>query len=624
MMSLTASDRTAFASAAADKNLDAGATWVVNETTNLNSLSIAKGAAVKTPEGYSLTMTVDGVETPIKPGAYRGKIVLTITREITVNYNGTPYKLRAAIDVEDGKYAADTSVAAAVAAGKVTDSSAKDVKITSVGENFNGIIIRGDSKSSYSIVNPAINLVGHGGNDFAGVGAAIMTDGNSDVTVSNASIITDGSIRTAAVVRGKSTIHVNDSNIEVHNGALPEDYSFSWTNPSGALMQVPWMLGLTGTCRATNLIENGTAYYNNTHIKAQGWGALSVDDTKKVRLNATKCLIETIDSGYGAYSIGDCVDTFSACKINVADMALIMANETASGVFTEGTVVNSGRFGVMVHAGNYGLLTIDKGSIFNTKKAVIQVKSSFPSIVVDNAKLNSQSGVILQAIVNDDPNMAGAGMGGGPGGDQAGASGAGGGMPGGAGGKGAAPSGGAGGGGMPGATPAGGGAPDAAGGGMPGGAGAKADTKTDINATFKNMTLNGDIINSMTTLGEVVVTLERSAITGAITTAAAEHAVGKNGEKLVMKNETDLYYLIGEVKNTYCTTPDKYGVKVSLDGNSTWVVDKTSYLTGLTIAKGANVSAPKGYSVTMTVNGVNKAIDAGDYKGKIVLTVTKG
>jgi len=65
-------------------------------------------------------------------------------------------------------------------------------------------------------------------------------------------------------------------------------------------------------------------------------------------------------------------------------------------------------------------------------------------------------------------------------------------------------------------------------------------------------------------------------------------------------------------------------VKVSLYGDSTWVVDKTSYLNSLSIAKGAAITAPEGYSVTMTVNGVKKTIGAGTYKGKIVLTVNKG
>ena len=140
-------------------------------------------------------------------------------------------------------------------------------------------------------------------------------------------------------------------------------------------------------------------------------------------------------------------------------------------------------------------------------------------------------------------------------------------------------------------------------------------SRTEINATFKNVTLNGDIINSMTSKGDVVVSFENSAITGAITTATQ----APSGEK----PSKEKYYLIGEIKNTYCAVADKYGVKATIGNNSKWVVDKTSYLTGLTIADGASVTAPNGNSIAMTVDGAATPIKAGAYKGKIVITVTK-
>jgi len=614
-----------FAATAADKNLDAGSKWVVDKTVGLTGLTIGKGAVITAPEGYDVSMTVDGVETPVAAGAYKGKVVIEVTKNNITNYSGMgtskAYHYRAAVYVNNGKYAAENSVASAAVGGTVTDTSVKDVKITSVGDAFNGIIVTGDSKSSYSIINPVIKLTGNGVNDFAGFGAAIMTDGKAEVTIENARINNTGAIRTAIWVGGNSTTKINNSEIEVHNGTLPKTYGWSWTNGGGGtsgdvMMEVPWMLGLVGNNRATNAVGNGTVYYNNTHIKAQAWGALSTDACQNTKLYATNSHIEAVESGYGAYADG-ATDTFSKCIFDVKDYGLIMTGGT--GVFTDACVVNSGRFGVMFHGS--ANLTIDKGTVFNTKNAVIQVKGANPTIVVDNAKLNSESGVILQAMLNDDPNKSGGGGGG-----------AGGGMPGGAtggagGDKGGAPSAGGAGGGMPGGATGGaggdkGGAPSAGGagvGGMPGGAGGS----SNVTATFRNMTLNGDIVTSMTTNSDVVVNFEKATITGAITTATAVHSVGRNGEKLVMQDKTDLYYLIGEVKETYCATADKYGIKASLKANSTWVVSKTSYLTGLTVAEGCTISAPKGYSVTMTVDGVKKAIGAGDYKGKIVLTVTK-
>jgi hypothetical protein len=62
---------------------------------------------------------------------------------------------------------------------------------------------------------------------------------------------------------------------------------------------------------------------------------------------------------------------------------------------------------------------------------------------------------------------------------------------------------------------------------------------------------------------------------------------------------------------------------VSLDGRSTWVVNKTSYLTALWLAKGAQVVAPKGHRLSATVDGKDTALGAGDYQGAIVLKVEK-
>lgn len=40
--------------------------------------TIPEGATLIPPEGKTLTMTVDGAETPLLPGTYRGQVVLTV------------------------------------------------------------------------------------------------------------------------------------------------------------------------------------------------------------------------------------------------------------------------------------------------------------------------------------------------------------------------------------------------------------------------------------------------------------------------------------------------------------------------------------------------------------------
>ena len=61
------------------KNIASGTSWEVIETINVDKLTIAEGATIVAPEGKSLTMTVDGVETPIAAGSYKSKIALTVT-----------------------------------------------------------------------------------------------------------------------------------------------------------------------------------------------------------------------------------------------------------------------------------------------------------------------------------------------------------------------------------------------------------------------------------------------------------------------------------------------------------------------------------------------------------------
>jgi hypothetical protein len=580
------------ASSDAVKTVDAGTTWEVSEITRLTGLTIAPGAAVAATEGRLLTMTVDHVETGIGPGTWEGDIVLTPTAPIPMTdaMHGGEYKVRTAVYVEDGAVVEGKSVLSAVAGGEVTDTEATDLQIISVGDNFNGFVAKGES--TYALQKPKITLTGNGGNDFAGYGAAIATHGKADVTVNGASIITDGVIRTAVWTGGESTVRVNDSYIETGSPALPEGHLDPFTEGGKVMREVPFMLGLTGTCRSTNLLDKGSAYYTNTHIKAKGWGCLSVDAAEDVTLVATNCTIETVDSGYGAYTMGGSVDTFVGCTFNVADMAVVGTGGDC--VFTDGTVVNSRRFGVMYHGP--GDIVIDKGSEFNTESTAIQLKSPGHEVLVGSARLNPGNGILLQVMANDDPYTL---MG--------------------------PPAEGS-------ITPegelAGGGPPEE----MPGeDAPAEApsadgraprNTRSGTDAVFRNVTLAGDIFNSNTAAEPLNVALEKATVTGAISTATAVHALGPNGEPITMETPA-LYYLIGEVTNTPAPKPaDSNGLAVSLDGDSGWVVDETCYLTGLTLADGAIVTAPEGASVTMTVDGKVTPIGPGTYSGQIVLAVT--
>ena len=568
---------------AADANPFAnGATWTVDKTTALHSLTIPAGGTIAAAGGKSVTLTVDGVERPIAPGTYTGKVVVTVTDPIVVKYKALdPHQFRTAVYINNGRYDASRSVASAVATGQVSDSTASGVAVTSKGERFNGIIVTGDSK--YTIDNPVIDLTGNGGNDFAGYGAAIMSSGNAEVTVNNPKIRTKGAVRTAVFVGGHSVMHVNNADIYTSNGTLPSDYNFTIE------VGTPWMLGLSGNVRSTNLVDHGTVYYTNSHIVSQGWGAMSTDDSAVVRMYVKDSLIETIDSGYGAYSIGDSVDTFDHSTLNVADIGIIMAAQ-GSAVVTNGSVINSKRLGVMMHSGGGGgKLTIDKGSVVNSRLTAIEVKGMGTDILIDDAQIHAGNGILVQAMENDDPfmkKMMAGGMGMGP--------------------DGPTPTGAPGGSGpVVGVQDPGAGAP---GGGMP------APSSPDVNVTLRKVSLEGDLVNTRTKQGGLVLTLDHASLFGGVSSGTQAPLTGVDPDE-------STYWQVGNVVNTWAASTDKYGAAVSVGDGSTWTVTKTSYLTRLDISPAGRVAAPQGYKVSLTVDGKPSAVKAGSYKGALVLSV---
>ena len=59
-------------------SLDSKSRWVVTETSYITALALEDGAVVCAPEGKALTVTIDGAETALVPGSYKGKIVLSV------------------------------------------------------------------------------------------------------------------------------------------------------------------------------------------------------------------------------------------------------------------------------------------------------------------------------------------------------------------------------------------------------------------------------------------------------------------------------------------------------------------------------------------------------------------
>jgi hypothetical protein len=656
--------------------LNDGDVWVVEETTRLSKLTLAEGARITVPEGYGLTLTVNGVETgsvlvdtppdgppippqgitEIAPGTYQGCVVLTVAEENIVEFapmgpSGAPVEIvtfpfRQALYLDEDGVVKEKSVLAAVAGKKRSRDSMKNVLIRSQGENFNGIFA---ADGTHTIKNTIIDFSGNGRSDFVGNGTAAMSTGEHTTLVLNrVRIVNRGVVRTAAVADRGSNLVVKNSYLQTYNGVLPEDYV-----PTVDMVQmrsVPWMLGLSGNNRATNLLGTHTkATYINSYIGSEGWGVLSTDACTTPQLTAINSTIANIgEDGYGSYGIGDAIERFLGCTLNVATYATICRDtfvnyadsdpEVVAQLNTDlelgltarelkrikkrPTIVNSKRFGVMWHGG--GTVDISGGTIFNTGETTFLDKGQAIDLTVDGsegARLNPGNGVILQVMDDDDPgpvvpDMTNTGVYTEPAGDVG--------------------------------IQAGHNIFD-----LNYGPNRQGEIGcTDARATFANIELDGDFYNAMRgdfpgpfgppSPRNMAITLVNADITGLISASTATHGpdhliieypVGvcyDKGEPYACINEghEEDYRYLGVVTNTPGPVINNHGhrvgnngVIVSLDANSSWTLTGTCYLTRLTVEEGSVVAGRDGAEVSMTLDGVQTPIEPGTYSGAIVLAI---
>jgi len=611
----------------------AGTTVTISETTTLSKLIIESGGNLVAPSGYSLTLTVDGVETGQElkttlgvdtvfvSGEYSGNIVLTVTKTNSQTSSLT-YPLREALYLDADGIEEELSVLAAVVGETPTASSLEDFSITSTGMDFNGIFAAG---GSYTINNVEISMDGDGRSDFAGYGAAVLATGtDTTLVLDNVDIATHGVVRTGVIATNGSNVIVKNSSIYTKKGTLPSDY-VQTVDPS-SMRSVPWMLGINGSdnVRATNLLgTDSKASYINSSITSDSWGVLSTDSGSNCTLTAINSTISitTGNEGYGTYAIGNPHEYLYGCTFNVGSYAVIntggyiyfddsSADNVASlntsvplgltakelaALPQQPTVINSDRFGVMWHNSS-GTVNVAGGTEINTTETTFLAKTAEAITITidgsDGAKITPKNGVILQVMDDDDPGPVGSSMS------------------------------------NTGTytdpyygttnTPT-------------------ADTSFDLTSTtdaaalnLSNITLTGNCYNSTgwtkmsgasgpfggSSVAEqnMVITLNNAKLTGVISSTEAHHRVAS-----ISASE---YKELGEVTNTPRAAINN-GAIVVLNSASKWIVTATSYLTSLTVSSDSTITAPTGHSISMTVNGTVTSIVPGTtYTGTIVLTVS--
>lgn len=607
------------------RNVAAGEGWVVQGTTRLRQLQVAAGARVEAPAGQELTLTVDGVETPIRPGKYAGDLVLTPSMPNVVDFAfaGTTisHHFRQALYVDAAGVDRGRSVLAAAGAFTESGGDFRGVTVKSVGENFNGVYIAG---GRHAFTNTTIDLAGNGEDDFAGYGAGFMATGAGTTAVlDHGRITTRGTVRSGVVATNGANLVVKNSSIEASDGMLPADYVPN-VDP-GKMRSVPWMLGLSGNNRTTNLLgERTRATYIGSTVTAENWGVLSNDISSRATLTAINTTLRVRGkSGYGAYSLGGATTQFYGSALDVRDYGVIvdtggstvrfgaskpevvarLNGELALGLTPaelkslriQQSSVKSDRFGLLMQSSPVipdemanrpdAEITISDGTVFDTGSAVFLDRDLAVHLVVDGshgARLHSRKGIIFQVIETDDPGVV-----------------------------------------MQGGSMLSSGVYH-----EPAGAPVRAEgfdvttpSVRDVRAEFVDIALEGDFFNGFRdgtggygagrkpTGKNLVLDFKRARLAGMITATTARHAKDTIGA-------AD-YRLLGEVSNTPSAAINN-GVVVSLQ-RSSWIVTGTCHLTALSLDAESSIGARRGAQVTMTVDGQPVPIAPGKYRGHIVL-----
>ena len=641
-------------------------------------------------DGSAKELSLEDAKAAVKAGDTSIKLYTVSHKEgygssWTKSYTYTDYRTGVQIGEDADKAAIGTE---GVGGTLTTDDATKTTildqfNLLSTSKNFNPIVV---NKANAVINNPVIVAGNKDGknnsngkedvNDFVGYGTAVTIYGDSiqsgggtdadgmmgGTTNTNATYKTTlnldkgGSITTYGVARpavevdnGGDVVIKGDGDtstteLATYGGTLYD--GFKNTADTTKMVSPPWVLGVVGNARTTNMLGKGsTMVVQDADVYAEGWGALSTDAGSNPYLYAINSNISMKEggSGYGTYAIGNAQEYFLGSVFNVPTYLTIAANgdnnNVTLGATTAGkaisidkavwnnnemsikegydsvvasktaqTVVNSENFGMDIWG--QATVNVNDATEFHTKSAAFLVKSASATVnigkdaTVDaatdaNAEAekkinNTKNGVVFQIIDNEDSAAKGISFPEGYSGpvfSDAEYSESEGWLE-------ASASSDAGGQqpGGPGGAPDGapGGAPDGAAGGDQGGApdgapgGAAQTTASTLNVANQ---LEGNIYNGSGYYGdgqELTVNIKAGgSVTGSISATTIKHTTDGGKTQNTSIKEAD-YNQIGHVMNTpsYNGSND---VVVNVEDGAVWTADGTSIITKLTIADDATV-----------------------------------
>jgi hypothetical protein len=587
--------------------VESGSTWTVTDKSSLGSLTVENGGSVVAPTGYTLTIYSDcntssdqlyydtskaTLVTSLVAGHPYHDVVIMVTKNSDPVFPSVSISPR--IQITDGhrdtaKELTDTQALLTVNSnGKITDSSADGIQIETSKTGNSGVFVSGSSSvyhlggtSTYYTINgksynssiilkdsDVANTSANYKNELdAGVGYGVK---GGTASLENAYIDTVGSGRPALYTGSKGTMIVKDSYLEAEGGTS----SF-----------IPGFKLIYGSTRA-NLTTGGTTFYYNSVVKSHDWGALSTDTggSDSTYLYAYNTYAEATHGGYGTYADTNCFVYLFGSTLKAGEFGAILSNSgelnadsgtNVSSVVsknmgsddkttTEGSSITGGRNAVMVH-------TVDSqqsgDTAATTYSAKLNVKNSTLSTVTDltsagdyvNDKMVGASApfiqhhlgsVILFRSGNADVSLENDTM-----------------------------------------TSSNGvlfhSVPDY----DPGGAvyPIDGDKALGINISLKDMNVTGNVLHEdyqrKMSLNLTNTTINGKVISGTMTA----------WNNLWSTYSTDIQKAL-----THNTSYNSvWGIAMSMDAQSKWVVTDTSSLASLTVEKGASITAPVGFTMTI-------------------------
>lgn len=348
-----------------------------------------------------------------------------------------------------------------ISGGSYDDQAADGITLTDTASGDTGILV---DNTDYTISNSTIEMLtdadGTDTCDFSGKGSAIAVFGDdANVLIDNTSIHTAGVAAMPVFGDAGAVVTIRNSTLQSDGGTLHKEYLN--TPEQTTMVAPPWILGILGTSRCTNIMGDNTVMnVLDSETSAGAWAVLSTDAGSDMTLNvyntsltlnnADESLIaiqedggqvttkdnpytEKYGSGYGTYAIGDASETFAGAELNVGTYATIFTGGSAvytslekgksydltdskgnsTGTYTaqedKNTEIHSDTFGFMVHKSSNSI-TIDKGTVVDTAYDTFLVKSGADNesvtVSVDDAKITN-GGVLIQVMDNDDETTGG-------------------------------------------------------------------------------------------------------------------------------------------------------------------------------------------------------------------------